>query len=133
MLTFIPSLPLRQQAGLNAADVKMATVVSWMYCGSFFTRELLYKMKKAKTSACHCDDKTSENLPHFLLHCPLYEIIRQQYIPSYFQMNNEIPAILDDEKLLVISILDPLSAKLPEIITRKWSSIKDVYKLSRTF
>ena len=43
--------PMRiwQQAGISSVAVKMATVVSWMYCGTFFTRELLYKMRKVKS------------------------------------------------------------------------------------
>ena len=129
------STPMRiwQQAGLNSVDVKEATIISWLYCGTFFTRELLHKMKKAKTPACVCDNLTSENLPHFLLHCPLYESIRQQYIPGYIQLNNQITAIIDNETFLLTSILDPLSANLPEIITKNWSSVKDVYKLSRKF
>ena len=34
-----------QQAGLNSAGAKEATVVIWMYFGVFFTREFLYNVK----------------------------------------------------------------------------------------
>jgi hypothetical protein len=129
------SVPMRiwQQAGLNSQSVKEATPVTWMYCGTFFTRELLEKMKKVKSSACACDTDVSENLPHFILHCKLYDSIRQQYIPQYLQMNNNVLSICDNQQLVLLSILDPLSSKLPEIITKNWSSVSAVYELSRKF
>jgi hypothetical protein len=122
-----------QQAGLNSNSVKEATPVSWMYCGTFFTRELLKKMKKVKSSACACDSEISENLPHFILHCNLYDSIRQQYIPQYVKLNTNVLSICDDQHLVLISILDPLSSKLPDHITKNWSSVSAVYELSRKF
>ena len=129
------SVPMRiwQQAGLNSQSVKEATPVTWMYCGAFFTRELLAKMKKVKSSACACDNETSEDLTHFILNCKLYGSIRQQYIPQYLQMNNNVLSICDNQQLVLLSILDPLSSKLPEIITKNWSSVSAVYELSRKF
>ena len=60
--------PMRiwQQAGLSSNAVKEATPVSWMFCGTYFTRELLYKMKKTRSPACACNDTTTENLSHFI-------------------------------------------------------------------
>ena len=48
-------------------------------------------------------------------------------------MNDQLLQISDDEKLLVISILDPLSSKLPETITSNWNSVTGVYQLARKF
>ena len=129
------STPMRiwQQAGLDSIAVKEATPVSWMYCGVYFTREFMFLMKTVKSPFCVCDNSTPENLSHFILHCKMYQNIREQYIPNYIQMNSNIPSICDNEKLLLISILDPLSSKLPDIITRNWSSVRDVYQLSRKF
>ena len=129
------STPMRiwQQAGLSCVAVKEATVVSWMYCGTYFTRQLLFNMKKIKSPACACDKEMSEDICHFLLHCGLYDNIRQQYIPKYIQMNSQIINIVDNENLLLISIFDPLSSKLPENISNNWSSVRDVYELSRIF
>ena len=129
------STPMRiwQQAGLDSIAVKEATPVSWMYSGVYFTREFMFKMRKIKSPFCACDTKTTENLQHFIFHCDMYQNIREQYIPKYVQMNSDVLSICDDEKLLLISILDPLSSKLPDIITRNWSSVHDVYKLSRKF
>ena len=64
-------MPMRiqQHAGLNAHSVKETTPASWMYCGAYFTRELLGKIKKVKSSSCACDPSISEDLPHFILHC----------------------------------------------------------------
>ena len=129
------STPMRiwQQAGLNSAASTEATVVSWMYCGVYFTREFMFEMKKVKSPKCACDNETSENLSHFILHCQLYETIRNQYIPKYVEMNRNIMQLIDDEKMLLISIFDPLSTKLPNTITRNWSSVTGVYNLSRKF
>ena len=54
-----------QQTGLDSQASKEATVVSWLYCGSYFTIELLFKMKKIKSSICACNKEISENLNHF--------------------------------------------------------------------
>jgi hypothetical protein len=70
-------------------------------------------MHKAKSPSCACNPAISENIPHVRLYCELYDSIRQGCIPKYIGMNNQILQISDDEKLLVISILDPLSSKLP--------------------
>ena len=49
------STPMRiwQQAGLSSQAVKHATTASWMYCGTYFTRELLLKMHKQNLQAVH--------------------------------------------------------------------------------
>ena len=129
------STPMRiwQQAGLNSAAATVVTVVCWMYCGVYFTREFMFEMKKIKSPACACDNETSEDLSHFILHCQLYEPIRNQYVPKYIEMNRNVTQVIDDEKLLLISIFDPLSSKLPTTITRNWSSVVNVYQLSRKF
>ena len=104
-----------------------------MYCGTFFTHELLKKMKTVKSSDCACNIDVSENLPHFILHCKLYDSIRQQYIPQYLQMNTNVLSICDNQQLVLLSILDPLSSKLPEMIKNNWSSVSGVYELTRNF
>ena len=76
--------PMRiwQQAGLSSQAVKEATPVSWMFCGTYFTCELLYKLKKIASHACLCDGSTTEHLSHFLLTRDLYSEIRNRYIPQ---------------------------------------------------
>ena len=127
------SVPMRiwQQAGLNSTAVKQATIVSWMYCGTYFTRELMHTMHKAKTSSCACNPEITENVPHILLHCPLYNSIREDSIPKFIQMKNKLAEICDEENLLVISILDPLSSKLSYSITANWSSVTRAYEVAR--
>ena len=120
-------------SGLSSQAVKEATIVSWMYCGTYFTRELLHKMHKAKSPSCACNPAISENIQHVLLYCELYDSIRQDCIPKFIGMNDQLLQISDDEKLLVISILDPLSSKLPETITSNWNSVTGVYQLARKF
>ena len=63
----------------------------------------------------------------------MYKNIREQYLPKYIQQNNNILSICDNERLLLISILDPLSSKLPDNITTKWSSVRDVSQLLRKY
>ena len=60
--------PMRiwQQAGLCSQAVKHATIVSWMYCGVYFTRELLHKMHKVKSPTCACNPETSEDITSLL-------------------------------------------------------------------
>ena len=86
-----------------------------------------------KSSACACDPNITEDLPHFILHCTLYDGIREQYIPQYIALNRNVLSICDNELLILVSILDPLSSKLPEAITKNWSSVSSVYELSRKF
>ena len=130
------SVPMRvwQLAGLDSENVKQATVVCWMTLGVYFTQEMLYKMKKAKYNTCPgCKDDIVENLNHLLLHCSFYRIIRETYLPKHFSQNNHISEILENEDKVILSILDPLSSKLPEVVTKNWNSAKHVYKLSREF
>ena len=122
-----------QQTCLDSLAFKEATPLSWMYAGIYFIQKLKYKMKKVKSPSCICDGETIENLAHFILHCDLYKPIREEYIPKYVQINKNVLSICEDEKLILISILDPLSFNLPENETTNWSSVHDVYKLSRKF
>ena len=47
--------------------------------------------------------------------------------------NVNLGEILDNEDMLILSILDPLSSKLPESVIKNWDSAKNVYKISREF
>ena len=126
--------PMRiwQQAGLSSVSSKQATIVAWLFCGSYFTRELLFKMNKAKSPTCACNRGT-ENLNHFILHCELYDSIRQQYFLNFLLSNTKISEIMNNETDLLISIIDPLSSKLPQELTANWNSVSDAYALGRKF
>ena len=52
---------------------------------------------------------------------------------KYIEMKRSVTQVADDETMLLISIFDPLSSKLPTHITSNWSSVVGVYNLSRTF
>ena len=127
--------PMRiwQQAAMDSNSVKEATPSSWMYSGVYFTREFMYKMKKTKSPNCACEMNVIESLPHFLLECNLYQSVREQYLPKYLMMNKNVTSICDSKKQIIICILDPLSSKLPDCVTSAWSSVRDVYQLSRKF
>ena len=75
----------------------------------------------------------NENLNHFILHCKLYDNIRQQFVPKFLLSNTKISEIMNNENNLIISMLDPLSSKLPKELTDNWSSVSDAYELGRQF
>ena len=129
-------VPMRlwQLAGLCSDSVRAATVVNWMVMGIYFTRELLHKMKKVNSAICMgCDRSESENLSHFLLQCSFYQQIRENYLPKLMEINPNISDLFGNEELLMMMILDPLNSKLPERITKFWTSSKRAYELSRNF
>ena len=98
--------------------VRQATIINWMILGVYFTRELLFKMKKVKSDRCYgCETNTTENLGHFLIHCPFYQNIREKYLPKFLL-------------LVILSILDPLSSKLPDAVKKGWSSVQSAYEFS---
>ena len=57
--------PMRifQQDGLNSGAVKEATIVSWMFCGVYFTRQFLHTMKRIKTPIYAIDPIVCEIRP----------------------------------------------------------------------
>ena len=130
------TVPMRiwQLAGLCSDSVKQATIVNWMTLGVYFTRELLHKMKKVKSPVCFgCEDEVTENLEHLILHCSFYSDIREKYLPQFVLENTHISDLLNNEDMMILSILDPLSSKLPEIVTKNWRSPNKVYQIARQF
>ena len=130
------SIPMRgwQLAGLSSVNVREATIVNWMIMGTYFTRDLLFKMKKSDSPNClGCGNGTNESLSHFLIHCPYYDQIREDYLPKIILLNNNISEIVNNEFHLILSILDPASSKLPEKFVHNWSSVKSAFKMSRKF
>ena len=91
-------------------------------------------MKKVKSDRCYgCETNTTENLGHFLIHCPFYQNIREEYLPKFLLLNPNISTILNNEEQVILSILDPLSSKLPDAVKKGWSSVKSAYDFSRNF
>ena len=130
------SIPMRgwQLAGLCAVSVKQASIVNWMLLGVYFTREMLLKMRKVDTDKClACEENTPENLGHFLLQCSHFDSIRQEYLPQLFLSNTHLSSILDKQEQVILSILDPVSSKLPENVRKGWTSVNQAYGLSRKF
>ena len=130
------SIPMRgwQMAGLCSVSVRQATVVNWMVLGVYFTRELMHKMKKVNSANClGCGLGVTENLSHFLLHCVSYSKIRQEYLPKLLEINGKIAQTFENENQILISILDPVSSKLPEAVRQGWTSVNTAYEISRQF
>ena len=130
------SVPMRlwQLAGLCSDSVRKATIVNWMVMGVYFTRELLFAMKKTMSSLClGCDENVNENLTHFLLYCSFYKDIRENFLPKFIEINLKISNIIEDERMIMLSILDPLHSELPVEISRNWQSSNKAYELSRSF
>ena len=68
-----------------------------------------------------------------MLHCSYFDQIREKFLPQYIAENSRISEILDDEELIIQTILDPVCSKLPEIVRKNWVSVKSAYTLSRQF
>ena len=96
-------------------------------------RVFLHKIKKVKTPICAGCNSKDEDLSHLLLHCRFYDPIREKYLSQYFVQNTSIGDILGNEDMIIQTILDPISAKLPDTVRNSWLSVKDAYKLSRQF
>ena len=130
------SVPMRiwQLAGLCSDSVKAVTIVNWMVMGVYFTRELLFAMKKVESPKClGCLENVGENLTHFLLHCSFYKDVRENYLPKFIENNKKISEIIGNENMMMLSVLDPLHSKLPENVSKGWQSSKKAYENSRNF
>ena len=130
------TIPMRvgQMAGLCSVSVRrQATVRNWMMLGVYSIRVFLHKMKKIKTPQCAGCNNKDEDLSLLLLHCSFYDPIREKYLPQYFVQNTSIGDILGNEDLIIQTILDPISARVPETALNSWLSVKDAYTLSRQF
>ena len=120
-----------RKADLHSEDTKQATVSTWMQLGVYKTREKLFSMNKTKSDKClTCEDDVVESISHLILHCEYYKNIRHEYLPKLAIINPNFSSIIDDEKQILISILNPESAMLPTKV-RLYSD--EVFKLSRSF
>jgi hypothetical protein len=122
-----------QMAGLCSISARQATVQNWMLLGVYFTRIFLHKIKKVKSPLCLGCNEKSEDLVHFILHCGYFSMIREKYLPQYITQNGKLSEILNNQELIMLTILDPLSSKLPETVTKNWLSVKTAYSISREF
>ena len=76
-------------------------------------------MKKVTTNMClACEINTSESLGHFLLECSQFDNIRQEYLLQFLLSNAQIVTILYNQEQAILSILDPVSSKLPENVQK---------------
>ena len=118
-------------ADLNSEEVKKATVIIWMQLGVFKTRVKLFSMKKTKSDKClTCEDDKPETLSHLLLQCQYFNNIREEYLPKLAVLNPDFKEIINDERKIMLSILNPDSALLPNQ-TRIHKA--EAFKISRSF
>ena len=102
-----------------------------MGLGVFKTRENLAKMKLVKTDKClACKKDETENLSHLLLYCDFFKNIREEYLPKLALLNNNFSSIVNNEKLLILSILNPESELIPEEARLYCDT---AFRLSRSF
>ena len=113
-----------------------------MLLGVYRTRELLYKMNKAKSPYCFgCQSQTIETLNHLLLHCEYYQQVREAYLPKYIQENGQLSEILANEDLIIQTVLDVLVFLFhlsPQIICTikitmvRWAEIRVLFGFNLT-
>ena len=129
------SVPMRvwQMAGLCSDSVRQAAINNWMMLGVYFTQTFLFKMKKVRSPLCLGCNKKNEDLSHFLLHCDFFAPIRENFLPKFITQNKYISDILNSEELVILSIIDPVSSKLPENVRKNWLSVTESFKISREF
>ena len=90
-VTTLHPMHVWQMAGLYSECVKHVPVVNWMSLGIYFTRELMFRMKKAKFPLClGCGEQKIELLDHLLLHCQNYKDIRENFIPKLILNNKSL-------------------------------------------
>jgi hypothetical protein len=59
--------------------------------------------------------------------------MREKYLPQYISQNKKLGEILNDKERIMLTILDQVSSKLPEVVAKNWLSVKAVYSISREF
>ena len=102
--------------------------------GKMFHQCTSFQNEKIQSLNClGCGDTQKEDLKHFLLHCVFFKDIREVFIPKLVLMNPSYKEIFNDESQLMISILDPISSKLPKNYVNNWSSVTSAYELTRMF
>ena len=119
-------------AGLDSNNVRKCTAQMWFLLGVYHTNELLYKMGKSKISncpRCQCGD----SITHMILHCQEFSQIRQTFISDLSEQNASIAKYLDNDKISIVTFLDPESPSLPCEISEGWRDISKVYQLCRDF
>jgi hypothetical protein len=85
-----------------------------MQLGVYRTREALHKMKKIKANMCSaCPLNIVGSLEHYLLYCPFVQEIHERFIPQLFCSNPKVSSLLENKATLMVTILDPESALLP--------------------
>ena len=75
----------------------------------------------------------NEDIPHILLICEEYLHIRSQFLTQVTFLNPGIISFSNNTDILLISILDPESTKLPVEIRDSWKDIDSMYEKSRQF
>ena len=98
----------------------------WFLLGVYHTNELLYKMGKFKISICskcQCGDSVT----HIILHCQEFSQIRQTLVSGLSELNANIKKNLDNDKISIVTFLDPESPSLAREISEGWTDIPKVY------
>ena len=125
--------PVYSAAGLDSQNATKCTVVMWFLLGVFHSKSLQYKMKKCPTGQCSCSSLQEEDIPHILLFCDHYSEIRDKFLVELTFCNMKLMKYSNDANTLITSFLDPESSKLPDEIRNSWTSLDNVYSISRDY
>ena len=125
--------PIWTAAGTNPVSVTKATVVTWLLLNLYKTSERLFKMRKTKSPECILCLAPVEDQLHFTLKCPVLFTIRSQYINEFIELCPGITKYISDERVFLLSLLDPFSPLVPADVRDSWKDSDKVYKTSRNF
>ena len=64
---------------------------------------------------------------------PVLFTIRSQYINEFIELCPSITKYISDERVLLLSLLDPFSPLVPADVRDSWKDSDKVYKTSRNF
>ena len=110
-----------------------ATVVTWLLLNTYKTGEKLYKMRKVRSPECVLCQNPVEDQVHFTLKCPVLFPIRSQYINEFLELCPSLVKYTTDERIFLLSLLDPFSPLVPAEVRESWTDKDQVYRTSRNF
>ena len=132
-LNLLSPHPIWTAAGSNPVSVMKATVVTWLLTNTYKTGARLHKMRKVKSPECILCLAPVEDQHHFTLRCPALFTIRSGYLNKFIELCPNLVKYITDERVLLLSLLDPFSPIVPADVRESWTDSDKVYQTSRNY